>query len=145
MALYFSLTADMYHKLPMLSANLSSDLHAVLRQGSKTLNTWHDNVTRHYIEGEVVPDTDAYFRHVGNYHARMLAAVERPALCFMAEDDPLIPSEVAERAIRAAQCAPGPILLQTQRGGHCGWFEGMSGNSWADDMALAFLKAAVQV
>lgn len=146
LALFFSLTADMQSHLPVLSAHMSCDLAETFKRGPWTLESYHENVTRRYVPGGAVPESvPAYFRRMGDYHTRMLAAVERPVLCLMAEDDPLVPPEVAARAVQAATCAPGPIILQTQRGGHCGWFEGMAGNSWADDMAMAFLKAAVQV
>ncbi|XP_057310905.1 protein ABHD15-like [Hydractinia symbiolongicarpus] len=68
-----------------------------------------------------------------------LNKVTVPILFIHAKDDPVIPD----------QCIPVPffqisdccMLLTTEYGGHCGFFQGTSPTSWADTVALEFLKS----
>ena len=69
--------------------------------------------------------------------------VDIPLLSLMADDDPLIPAKVWEATRTAAIKSKHIILLETKRGGHCGWFAGIRGKSWLDQRVVEFLTAAL--
>ncbi len=87
-----------------------------------------------------------------DYYARASAGplvrhIRVPTLVLHAEDDPLVPADSVRPWLR-----PGPFALPdaieqgwTERGGHVGWFAGLSESSWVDTWAMrrarAFLAA----
>ena len=86
------------------------------------------------------------FASAEDYYARVSAGplVERirlPTLLVHAEDDPMVPAHTVKRWLSNAP--PALAQVWTQRGGHVGWFAGMSEsmwvNTWAMDRARAFL------
>lgn len=89
------------------------------------------------------------FRSATEYYAvcsslGMLHRVRTPALCVAAEDDPLLPCGVIERA--RALSAPALEWLVTPRGGHLGFIEGRTpfhARCWADRIVLDWLAAHV--
>ena len=88
------------------------------------------------------------FASAEDYYERVSAGpvIERirlPTLLIHAEDDPMVPADTVRKWLDRAP----PALEQawTERGGHLGWFAGMSEahwvNTWAMDRARAFLEA----
>jgi uncharacterized protein len=75
----------------------------------------------------------------------LLECIRLPTLLVHAEDDPLVPAETVRSWLRAA-----PRALEqawTRRGGHVGWFAGLSESSWVDtwamQRALGFVRGLV--
>jgi len=67
-----------------------------------------------------------------------LARLQVPARIIASLDDPIIPSRSLERLART----PALQLVVTQRGGHCGFFEQLSGGpTWLERRILAELDA----
>ena len=66
-----------------------------------------------------------------------LASLEVPSRIITALDDPIIP------AADLARLATPPALsiVATRRGGHCGFLEGLAGESWADREVCTALSA----
>merc|ERR1712151_567833 len=81
--------------------------------------------------------------------------VKVPLLCFLAEDDPLVPPHAFKHLIGLGdKDAPSServplvpsstvVIALTRRGGHCGWFQGLFGRSWIDDAIYEFLQKCV--
>ena len=91
------------------------------------------------------------FASAEDYYARMSAGplVERirvPTLLIHAEDDPMVPADSVRDWLGRAPAAVDQAW--TARGGHVGWFDGVSEaswvNTWAVDRALAFLKGRLR-
>jgi predicted alpha/beta-fold hydrolase len=71
-----------------------------------------------------------------------LSRIRIPTLAISARDDPFLPPEVPDRAVRAA--SPSVRVAVTDRGGHLGFVEGAlpgRGRFWAEHAAVAFLAA----
>jgi predicted alpha/beta-fold hydrolase len=66
-----------------------------------------------------------------------LATLSSPATIITAEDDPIIPARGLERLV------PSPYLkvTLTRHGGHCGFFDTLSGPTWLEKRLVAELKA----
>lgn len=144
LALFSSLAVDTQHAWSTLSAELGHELAEVFKTAPWKFYSWHSFVTQHLaLDGNKYASVEEYFRESGDYHLAMLGKVDLPVLCTIASDDPLVPPAVGAEARQVAASAPGAFLLETQRGGHCGWFEGAAANSWMDDMSVAFLKASM--
>jgi len=85
------------------------------------------------------------FEGAGDYYARssslgFLSRVRTPTLCVSALDDPFLPSEVVERARRAA--SPAVRLAVSEGGGHAGFVAGpapWSVKYWAEEAVVEWL------
>jgi uncharacterized protein len=66
-----------------------------------------------------------------------LAQLEVPAFILAARDDPMIPATGLARLARP----PALSLIVTRYGGHCGFFERLSGPTWVERQVLALLDA----
>jgi pimeloyl-ACP methyl ester carboxylesterase len=146
-ALFASLAADTQGHWGTLGGHVGQDLAALFKASPWRFYTWHKHVTTHVpIDGKTYGgDVETYFAEVGAYHRECLARVEDPVLCFHARDDPLVPDAVGRTALDVAAQAKGPIIIETNRGGHCGWFEGWLGESWVDALTIEYLKAALEI
>jgi hypothetical protein len=90
------------------------------------------------------------FANAEDYYARVSAGplmdrIRVPTLVVHAEDDPLVPARTVRPWLPSG--AGGPIeQAWTRRGGHVGWFTGLTEASWVDTWAMrrtrAFLAAA---
>ena len=83
------------------------------------------------------PNLQAYLRGyaiVGD----VLAPLAVPARIISALDDPIIPARDLER-LAPSRCLE---LTATRQGGHCGYLEGLAGETWADREILATLAGA---
>jgi uncharacterized protein len=70
----------------------------------------------------------------------VLSTVSAPTLLVAAADDPVIPA----RDLPRLAPAPGLMVVETDRGGHCGFLPSLHGSSWVDgQMASWFAPAAV--
>ena len=87
------------------------------------------------------------FQGAGDYYARssslgFLSLVRTPTLCVSALDDPFLPSEVVERARRAA--SPAVRLAVTEAGGHAGFVAGTApwrARYWAEEAVIGWLRS----
>ncbi|MBV9948310.1 MAG: alpha/beta fold hydrolase [Myxococcales bacterium] len=84
---------------------------------------------------------DDYYERVSA--GRLIDRVRLPTLLVHASDDPVVPVHTLHESLRLA--SPFVETAWTARGGHVGWFEGISEaswvNNWAVERALAFLDA----
>lgn len=62
-----------------------------------------------------------------------LSALEVPSLLIASRDDPIIPAAGLERLAKP----PALQLVVTERGGHCGFLERLSGPTWAERRVVA--------
>ena len=69
--------------------------------------------------------------------------VTRPLLCLMADDDDVCPPFTCKAVNATAATSSGIVVARTEKGGHCGWFEGARGKSWCGRVAVEFLVAAL--
>jgi predicted alpha/beta-fold hydrolase len=53
-------------------------------------------------------------------------------ICIAALDDPIIPGILTQRNIDAVGVNPNIIVVQTQRGGHIGWYTKHQTQWWLD-------------
>jgi uncharacterized protein len=66
-----------------------------------------------------------------------LRTLSSPATIITAEDDPIIPARGLERLIRS----PYLKVTLTRHGGHCGFFDTLSGPTWLEKRLVAELRA----
>ena len=66
-----------------------------------------------------------------------LAGLSVPSRIITALDDPLIPASDLGRLAAPAALS----IVATRRGGHCGFLEGLAGETWADRQLHAALTA----
>jgi predicted alpha/beta-fold hydrolase len=66
-----------------------------------------------------------------------LAKLEVPASVITSRDDPIIPADAVARLARA----PTLSVTVTSHGGHCGFFDQLSGPSWLERRVIADLTA----
>lgn len=87
--------------------------------------------------------TSLFSPHVINFESGFLAfrvffrQVKVPALALLARDDPLCPPSAWEGALERAAKSEGIIVAITDKGGHCGWFDGLGAGSWVDRVSEA--------
>ncbi len=67
-----------------------------------------------------------------------LATLAVPCRIITSLDDPIIPAEDLKRLATS----PSLAITATRRGGHCGFLESLSGETWADRQIHALLAAA---
>jgi len=72
-----------------------------------------------------------------------IGGINVPFLSLMADDDPLAPPAHWVESLATAKGSHHVVLLQTKRGGHCGWFSGLRGKSWLDQRVVEFLEASL--
>ena len=106
------------------------DLDELLRHRNLTAMTAH--LVQRYTD---FPDLGAYLRGYA-ITGEALAALAVPAHILSALDDPIIPAH------DLARLAPSRALsvVTTRRGGHCGFLDRFSGESWSDRRVYALLK-----
>ncbi|XP_078681729.1 protein ABHD15-like [Branchiostoma floridae x Branchiostoma belcheri] len=75
-----------------------------------------------------------------NEPTREVDEVAVPLLCVSSKDDPLVPQESIPTELFLTY--PHFFLALTEKGGHCGFFEGFQPESWAERLAFEFLRAA---
>jgi hypothetical protein len=84
---------------------------------------------------------EAFYR--GSNPMEVARDVTVPVLVINAADDPVCVEDNVHRHLDAMRQLPRLTLALTQRGGHCGFFEGLlSGESWADRAIAEYLHAA---
>jgi predicted alpha/beta-fold hydrolase len=94
-------------------------------------------------DGEVIAPMHG-FASADDYYARASAGpfvrhIRVPTLLVHAEDDPMVPAHTVRSWLRDA---PGALQQAwTRRGGHVGWFAGLSESSWVDTWAMAATRA----
>ncbi len=79
---------------------------------------------------------------VDNEPLRTIRNTAVPVLCINSEDDPICVKECIPFEIFATQ--PDSILVYTKLGGHCGFFETLKLQSWADKLALEYSLAVIE-
>lgn len=105
------------------------DFRPILAQHS--LRAMTEMLVERYSE---FPDLDAYlngYSIVGD----ALAALEVPSRILFALDDPIIPA----RDLPALARTPRLEVLESARGGHCGFMDRLHGPSWADRQVAALM------
>eukprot|EP00930_Biecheleria_cincta_P096459 TRINITY_DN88303_c0_g1_i1.p1 TRINITY_DN88303_c0_g1~~TRINITY_DN88303_c0_g1_i1.p1 ORF type:complete len:460 (+),score=53.44 TRINITY_DN88303_c0_g1_i1:41-1420(+) len=114
-------------------------------------STWHDLFTRRYTGHDSVL---SYYASVEKIVQQALPKIRVPVLCLLSEDDSVTPPSTFSKFIQSQHakgedvtlCTSSPWLAfsVTKRGGHCGWFYGLRGFSWVDEVATEFLEACMQ-
>lgn len=66
-----------------------------------------------------------------------------PLLCVNSADDPVCQS-CSDIPYDLFKCYPNFMLMNTQNGGHCGFWEGFPPKSWVDVLALDYVEAVVE-
>ena len=86
---------------------------------------------------------EAYYAHASS--SRHLGAIACPCLFISADDDPITGGIGVDDA-RVAAVMHG-VSVRAAAGGHCAFLKGWAGGggSWADDVAVRFLEAAVEI
>ena len=84
------------------------------------------------------------FASAEDYYARVSAgplveAIRLPVLLIHAEDDPMVPASTVRAWLTHAP--PSVEQAWTERGGHVGWFAGMTESRWVDTWWLARARA----
>ncbi|CAH1232719.1 ABHD15 [Branchiostoma lanceolatum] len=74
-----------------------------------------------------------------NEPTREIDEVAVPLLCISSKDDPLVPTESIPTELFLTY--PHFFLALTEKGGHCGFFEGLQPESRAERLAFEFLRA----
>lgn len=98
--------------------------------------TYHDLVTRRYTKHDSVPD---YYQSLGDMVEYAMPRVAVPTLCLFAEDDPVTPICSFSKYLHLASAYMA--FAVTPKGGHCGWFCGLKGLSWINEVACEFCEA----
>lgn len=103
-----------------------------------------------FHEGLTLPFTgdssvEAYYERIEEIMSPYIEAVDVPALALLARDDPLCPPMAWEGALKRAAKSNGIIVAITDKGGHCGWFDGLGAGSWVDRAAGDFLANALEL
>eukprot|EP00611_Tribonema_gayanum_P023700 TRINITY_DN5047_c0_g2_i1.p3 TRINITY_DN5047_c0_g2~~TRINITY_DN5047_c0_g2_i1.p3 ORF type:complete len:276 (+),score=67.55 TRINITY_DN5047_c0_g2_i1:2683-3510(+) len=84
--------------------------------------------------------------HVDASSWRYLADVKVPLMCINAADDPLVPPSMWPPS-QTLEANPNVIFVSTKGGGHIGWCQGanpLKGLSWADEVLIEYLAAALE-
>jgi predicted alpha/beta-fold hydrolase len=86
---------------------------------------------------------EAYYAHASS--SSRLGAITCPCLFISADDDP-ITGGIGVDDTRVAEVLHG-VAVRAAAGGHCAFLKGWAGGggSWADDVAVRFLEAAVEI
>lgn len=100
---------------------------------------YHDLVTRRYTKHDSVPE---YYQTLGDMVEYAMPRVAVPTLCLFAEDDPVTPICSFSKYLHLASAYM--VFAVTPKGGHCGWFCGLKGLSWINEVASEFCEASAR-
>jgi len=112
----------------------SYDFRRLARRGG--LRSMTAELVRSYSEFATLED---YLNGYALTGAR-LARLEVPALILTSLDDPIIPADGLARLARPAALS----ITVTRHGGHCGFFQQLTGPTWLERRILAALGADLQ-
>ncbi|CAH1232717.1 ABHD15 [Branchiostoma lanceolatum] len=112
--------------------------HCELAMRSRTLTTFHQRV---HVKLNKYNSWDQYWAE--NEPLRDVDEVATPLLCVSSKDDPLVPEESIP--IELFQTYPHFFLALTEKGGHCGFFQGLIPSSWSERLAIEFLKVSLDM
>jgi predicted alpha/beta-fold hydrolase len=76
---------------------------------------------------------------------QVFPGVAVPVLVINAADDPVCVVANALEHVDAVRNVPDALLVRTERGSHCAFFEGWSARSWAHRLMAQYLVAAVEL
>jgi predicted alpha/beta-fold hydrolase len=87
------------------------------------------------------------FASAEDYYERASAApfisrIQIPTLLVHAEDDPMVPASTLRSWL--ANAPPSIVQAWSRRGGHVGWFAGLSETTWVDTWAMEQARAFLQ-
>eukprot|EP00658_Telonema_sp_P-2_P040189 TRINITY_DN2874_c0_g1_i1.p1 TRINITY_DN2874_c0_g1~~TRINITY_DN2874_c0_g1_i1.p1 ORF type:complete len:496 (+),score=110.70 TRINITY_DN2874_c0_g1_i1:186-1673(+) len=133
------LISHLQNDLPWIASAIGSD--EINLGGEDGIRAYHDQVTNKFMKQE---NTEQLIDYMTEHALENAKKVTAPLLCFMADDDPLCPLGSYDRMLNACRESPGIVVVQTKRGGHCGWFHGLTGKSWLDSQVVNFLAAALE-
>lgn len=68
--------------------------------------------------------------------------IEVPVLCINSLDDPV--SACTDIPYDLFKCYPNFLLVVTNKGGHCGFLEGLPPKSWSDILCLDYIESVVE-
>lgn len=92
------------------------------------------------IHNEINPDQ--YYKINSSFYK--LQTVRKPLLCVSSMDDPIIPGALFQYHIDAALKNENIIAVQTQNGGHVGWFKGNNKSPWWLDVFERYVTFLLQ-
>ncbi len=108
------------------------DLNTIL--ANRSMRTLTEHLVTEYSD---FPDLQTYLNGYSIVGDR-LAGITAPSLVLAAEDDPIIPIDHIEQLL----CPSAVQILRTPHGGHCGFLESYTGQSWAEQVIVHYFGAA---
>ncbi|XP_070571444.1 protein ABHD15-like [Ptychodera flava] len=119
-------------------ANAISDVIDVDRAfRSKSIAEFEQSV---YCKLYGYEDMDTYWEK--NDPMREVDEIAVPILCINSMDDPICSKELIPFDLFTM--LPNFMLVTTERGGHCGFFEGWQPESWANRLSLDYIEAVLE-
>jgi predicted alpha/beta-fold hydrolase len=106
--------------------------------GITSIVHYHNVIT--CAHADFVDEAD-YRRHMRDVHTTFLKHTKNPLLCIVARDDPLFTPSTVDKVRHSIESSSGGFILESQTGGHCGFFHGLSLKPYADMMSLSFVDA----
>ncbi len=100
-----------------------------------SLKAMTDHFVRYYTEYEDLYSYLSGYALTGD----RLATLEVSSSMLLAEDDPVIPVH----GLSDISISPALRIIRSTRGGHCGFVEGLSAQSWLDNFIVDQLSAGV--
>ena len=87
-------------------------------------------------------DLDEYWNHNDPFH--IFGKISTPTLITRSKDDPLF-VHTTGIPVEVFKANPNTILALTERGGHCGFWEGVWPESWSSKVALDYIEAVLEL
>jgi len=131
----------MLQGLKLLLANHSDALASVIDVDkalqSRNISEFEEKV---YCKLYGFKDLDDYWEK--NDPMREVDEIAIPVLCINSLDDPVCPSGIIPFDLFSV--LPNFLLVTTEHGGHCGFFEGCQPESWANRLSIDYIEAVLQ-
>ncbi|AXI02680.1 YheT family hydrolase [Aquirhabdus parva] len=132
----FQYTQPFYSRL--MTKKLIKQFITPNRHQFKHLNTLNqleqsrnlDDFHKHIYEVSGHGSRQEYFSLSNPFH--VFSQVKTPLMILNAEDDPICKKENVDAYIRSNNLIPSSILVTTERGSHCAYYEGWQAKSWAN-------------
>ena len=100
-------------------------------------NSLHEFEERVYCKMYGFDDLDEYWMH--NDPGDRVALATIPFLCVNSKDDPIFNEGLIEIPYEMFRSNPNAMLVLTERGGHCGFWEGIKPESWIGKLSVDYL------
>jgi hypothetical protein len=127
--------------IPLLSLAMDTE-ETNLRQRMRNCNSLVEmhNVCLIPLVQDIYPDTTSHYESVAFMAHSLIPFINAPVLSFSARDDPLCVEEAYLPCRRQLLKSKHAIVLETDQGGHCGFFEGFSISAFCDPITMQFFQ-----